>query len=368
VALLLLDPAAGTGDLRAAAGGLLLAAAFAAPAAAGAALRPSRSQQVLPLLAGALAVLDVGWSHRDLNPAAPRALYARPPVVDRLREERAQRVYAYDYAFGGGSRRLGGALVPLLARVPEGWDEPRAYALAQQMQLMPATAGRWALDTGYETDLRGLYGYDQGQLALLVREVEDTPLHQRLLRMGGVTHVVAVHQEGLLDLQARHVLPGLFDRPIRLFAVPRPLPRAYAVDAARVAQGRDAFAAVIDPAFDIEREVVLSPGLGPVAPAPPGAAPGGTVEIVEKRADRVRMRADMRREGYVVLLEGHARGWRATVDGRPQPMAQANLAFRAVRVPAGQHAVEMVYRPVGALVGGLVTLVSVVVALALARP
>jgi uncharacterized membrane protein YfhO len=53
----------------------------------------------------------------------------------------------------------------------------------------------------------------------------------------------------------------------------------------------------------------------------------------------------------VVLLDGFAPGWRARVDGEPVAVARANLAFRAVAVPAGTHTIELTYRPAALLVG-----------------
>jgi uncharacterized membrane protein YfhO len=93
----------------------------------------------------------------------------------------------------------------------------------------------------------------------------------------------------------------------------------------------------------------------------------GTVDVVERRADRVRLRAALQREAYVVLLEGHARGWRVTVDGAPQPLLQANLAFRAVRVAAGTHDVVFAYRPRGAMVGVVVSALALAAAVVLGR-
>jgi uncharacterized membrane protein YfhO len=49
--------------------------------------------------------------------------------------------------------------------------------------------------------------------------------------------------------------------------------------------------------------------------------------------------------GYLVVTEAHDRGWRATVDGRPAPIAAANLLFRCVALPAGRHQVRLRYRP-----------------------
>jgi uncharacterized membrane protein YfhO len=64
------------------------------------------------------------------------------------------------------------------------------------------------------------------------------------------------------------------------------------------------------------------------------------------------------RAGYVVLADAFDPGWRATVDGEPAPLLRANVAFRAVAVPAGRHVVEMVYRPRAVILGLALTLLT----------
>jgi uncharacterized membrane protein YfhO len=69
----------------------------------------------------------------------------------------------------------------------------------------------------------------------------------------------------------------------------------------------------------------------------------------------VEIEAALDQPGYVVLLDAWDPGWRATVDGSETPVLRANVAFRAVAVPAGRHRIELRYRPRSVLAGLLVS-------------
>nr|WP_253895618.1 YfhO family protein [Corallococcus exercitus] len=55
----------------------------------------------------------------------------------------------------------------------------------------------------------------------------------------------------------------------------------------------------------------------------------------------------------LVVNDAFQPGWRATLDGQAVPILPANVAVRAVAVPAGKHVVELNYRTPG-LTAGLV--------------
>ena len=55
--------------------------------------------------------------------------------------------------------------------------------------------------------------------------------------------------------------------------------------------------------------------------------------------------------GYLVSTDAWYPGWKAYVDGRPATLHRANLAFRAVSVPAGRHTVAFRYEPRSVRVG-----------------
>jgi len=350
--------------LLAPARGPLLSASLLAAICAVIALGRARAARPWPW-AAALAVLalgDLALYHRNAIPLAPKALYThRPPVVDGLRELHAGRIYVYDYTQAEPNRRwLGREVGHLLTTVPAGFGLDPALALSMQQTLAPATAGRWDFRSGFEIDYRGLQPDYLGLLTTAIRQL-GPEAQLRLLRVGAVTHVVALHSGGFERLAPGPAWDTLLVDRVRVFGVPEPLARARVVAGARVADGVAGLATMLDPGFDPTREVLLPEG----APAPPSSALPGSVRIAEERADRIVLEADLPDRGYVVLADAFDPGWRATLDGTRVPLLRANLGFRAVSAPAGRHRVEMVYRPRALWIGLAVSAAALLTALVL---
>jgi uncharacterized membrane protein YfhO len=72
---------------------------------------------------------------------------------------------------------------------------------------------------------------------------------------------------------------------------------------------------------------------------------GGKVRIVSYRNTDIEIEADAPGGGFVVLNDVWHPWWRATVDGKPADILKANVVFRAVVVPPGQHAVRFTFHP-----------------------
>jgi hypothetical protein len=197
------------------------------------------------------------------------------------------------------------------------------------------------------------------QIAYLLRAMEGTTGHLRMLQLGGIDYVVARHPAPLEGLQRHAEVPGLFEAPIRVFRVPDQMPPAYVVPRTCAAEGLPGLSVLIDPAFDF-RHQALVPGIAP----PASAGRLGTARIVDARPDRLRFEVDSPDGGYLVVLESYDPGWRAAIDGSAAPVVPANILFRGVAVTAGRHVVEMTYRPASVIAGIIVSALCLLLAVA----
>lgn len=74
---------------------------------------------------------------------------------------------------------------------------------------------------------------------------------------------------------------------------------------------------------------------------------------------RLTLRFDAPTDGLVFVSETFYPERRAYLDGERVPTLKANVAFTAIRVPAGQHQVELRYVPVS-FYGGLgITVITI---------
>ena len=302
-----------------------------------------------------LAVLDLAKYHRYASLAPREMVQYRPEALALVGDPSKARLFVYDYLSPGPS--VAHIDYPIiLGRRPPGWTLEQAYALGMQAALAYASAQRWGARGGYEADLRGLHPAPLVALTRRLRDLETTAAWTKILRMGAVTHAVSLHDLGTPGLDPPAVLPGLFLYSVRVHRVPDPLPRAYAIARTRIADDAAALARFGEPDWDPAQELVLPEG---TASSPVGPF-SGSARIVEERADRVTLEAELSEPGFVVLVDTFDPGWRAAVDGEPRPVLRANVAFRAVGVPAGRHVVSLEDRPwpveAGAAVSALTAL------------
>lgn len=137
----------------------------------------------------------------------------------------------------------------------------------------------------------------------------------------------------------------------------RPRPRAFVAYGWKPAAGMDSALQIVKTRSDggDQRAPVIEG-----APQPPAAGAGAPTPATFVRDDdrHVTLTANARKPGWLVLDDTYYPGWHATVDGRPVKIHAANVAFRAVPVPAGRHTIDFDYSPASVRWGLILSLLA----------
>lgn len=125
------------------------------------------------------------------------------------------------------------------------------------------------------------------------------------------------------------------------------LPRAWVAPRWSFAPESQMAAQMQSPAFDHRNQVVLldeDRSKVPAVASPDTALKATEAKIVEYLPGKVVLQATATAPSILFLADAWYSAWHATVDGKDTPVLRADLAFRGVQIPAGQHQVVFSYR------------------------
>jgi hypothetical protein len=212
-------------------------------------------------------------------------------------------------------------------------------------------------------DLEDIHGASPMQLASYERWLRDLPL-PRVWRLLNVKYVVTWRQSLEIPAQRLAEAPGQDPerKPIYLYRLENEGPRAWlAGEAIAEPDFERVLQQIGSPEFDPDRQVVL-----PSVPVGFGAVENcdGDVSWRERKPERRLLDVSTGQACLLVLGELYYPGWRATVDGQPVPVLQADGVLQAVPLQPGTHEVTLAFRPASVQWGGILSLLTIIAAIA----
>jgi hypothetical protein len=216
---------------------------------------------------------------------------------------------------------------------------------------LPANAGCWL-------DLEDLCGVSPLRLQAH-KVVMDALPRWRIWQLFDVRYVVTWE----------HDLPGPFASTrvamrgtewekdtVYVHRLEQDLPRAWIVHRARMVGDLDALEMLSGDEFNPFEEVLLA------APASEGTTlptEPSVVRAVAHSPEEVTVWTELATQGWLVLGEWFYPGWQVWVNGQREMLLRANYCQRAVALEAGSHEVVFRYRPLSVVVGGAISVLTV---------
>lgn len=227
-------------------------------------------------------------------------------------------------------RRFTGFLEMSKAGAEDPWKEPPfQYPFELRLPMLSLAAVRYVV---YSEEYRHLFEIPAG-----LRERERHGEIVFLENPHAVPRFRVVH-----DVVAAADAQEAFDKLQLLLAEPAAEKRAWARSA--VIEGVRP-----DPAAHREGSM-KTPGEASVTAV---SEPDPQTIVLDVRLDR---------PGFLIVADAFYPGWTATVDGVPAAVHPANLMFRAVHVPAGEHKVVMQYASSFQRLGGALSIAGILLA------
>ncbi|MBS1153080.1 MAG: hypothetical protein H6Q89_4778, partial [Myxococcaceae bacterium] len=193
-----------------------------------------------------------------------------------------------------------------------------------------------------EEELAGFEGYEPPtpRLAFEFRAIDN----RGVFDLAGVTHYTRPGEPPFEDVEEVGRGPG--GMPV-LYRSKTALPRAFVVHRAVRADDAQMRQALEDPAQPARHTAFLESG----EPLDGADCTGSSAQRATNGHQELTLIVNACAKGYLVVSDAYFPGWYASVNGVPAPIERADLALRAVRVPAGNSVVLMQYHPKSFAVG-----------------
>jgi hypothetical protein len=290
-------------------------------------------------------------------------------------------LWAYLTAAPGGRRRpvLAGALVLLVTAdvwffsfkmvrlesfAPSAlWQDAATILGESRQRVLPWGVPIFSQNEALQVGLRSVFGYNALEIAAVQDFVESVPDPRATTYdiLGAAYTIAPVPLDSFSEGEAGLTLVDQTGavwvyRRRQVLATARLVYEVELIADLAATIGR-----VHQSGFDPETTAILEqpPGcqVGPLPAVP------ASVHVIEERPGYWLIQTESASPGLLVLSESAYPGWQVTVGGQPATALTAYGVVRAVCVPAGTHHVEWRFAPTIFMVGGLITVPTLLVLL-----
>ena len=179
-----------------------------------------------------------------------------------------------------------------------------------------------------------------------------TIISSPLLSMASVKYILSIDPISQDGFKLTYTMPN----QIKVYENERALPRAYLVETSELGTDAEAaLAAISDPNFDPRHKVILEGAKIDTAATSENDSPAvaGTeiTSFSDSGSNTVSMKCRASKTSWLVLTDIYYPGWTAYIDEKPVEIARANYAFRAIKIPPGEHVVRFSYEPKSFVLG-----------------
>jgi O-antigen/teichoic acid export membrane protein len=147
----------------------------------------------------------------------------------------------------------------------------------------------------------------------------------------------------------------VYDGEIKIYRNDRVLPRAFMAPQARVITDRETLLQEMK-RFDPAREVLIEEH---PTDSSAQACPYNPISIEKYAGNQVIIKSSQVCSGWLVLSDSYSPGWLAQIDEGDTHLYRADLNFRAVFVPAGDHTIRFKYSPISLRAGAIASFLGV---------
>jgi hypothetical protein len=251
-------------------------------------------------------------------------------------------VKAHDYRFSQEKEQI-------IKQFSKNSAQGRVATLGHKFRANDGMTGRFPSILGYDPLILRRYAH-------YLQASQGTELNDHLVNLEDID---LGHPKLLKNLNLRQVF---LDGEITLF--PNDIPYANVVYDAIVMGEEDILPFMQGAHFDPRTTVVLEQaGSTRLISHTTAASSAPVCAVLHYESDKVLLRASTQKAGYLVLSEVDYPGWQAIVDGKEVPIRRGNFLFRVIPLDAGEHEVELQFVSWPFRVGGVISLVTLLVVL-----